>query len=446
MRTAEMRCHPNFGIRMLLVACGFWGALFFCGCASRTDRVRSLQAAYFAGDLSSANSSATQLLEKRKPDTNVVRLDQAMIDLASGNAAQAEQTLRAVRDELDYLTQASAAEEVVSLATDDTRRAYAGEDYERLLIRIFLAVANLLHDGRDAEAYVLQAVQLQEELLRSNGESVPDFKRLAFGPWMRAALLEEKHNRYDDVRRARIQVANWQSDFRDARVDLARAESGRHSQPGHGVLYVIALTGRGPYKEEVAERPTSAALLIADRILSATSEHSLPPTVAPVKVAAVRRSPSGPRAISVAVNGRPAGSTSTITDIGQLAVQQYEAIFPQVVARAVVRRVLKKAAVYAFKEQTGIGSDPLLDAAVNLGGIAWEATEHADTRCWHLLPDRIQVLRLELPAARHAIQLVPQTALPATPTNASVTIQDGMNTYLLGIFPDNNAIGQVLVH
>src|SRR5688500_3440388 len=38
----------------------------------------------------------------------------------------------------------------------------------------------------------------------------------------------------------------------------------------------------------------------------------------------------------------------------------------------------------------GLGFDAL--------GVAWEATENADTRCWSLLPDKIQVVRLELPA------------------------------------------------
>jgi len=41
--------------------------------------------------------------------------------------------------------------------------------------------------------------------------------------------------------------------------------------------------------------------------------------------------------------------------------------------------------------------------AVDLAGVAWEATESADTRCWGLLPDQIQVLRVELPAGRHEI-------------------------------------------
>ena len=43
----------------------------------------------------------------------------------------------------------------------------------------------------------------------------------------------------------------------------------------------------------------------------------------------------------------------------------------------------------------------MTSVALDIAGIAWEATEAADTRCWGLLPEKIQVLRIELPAGRH---------------------------------------------
>ena len=68
-----------------------------------------------------------------------------------------------------------------------------------------------------------------------------------------------------------------------------------------------------------------------------------------------------------------------------LAVKQYEAIYPQIVARAVARRIVKKGIVYGGKEMTGIEKGSLPGLAVDLAGVAWEATESADTRCWGLL-------------------------------------------------------------
>src|SRR5439155_12516078 len=127
----------------------------------------------------------------------------------------------------------------------------------------------------------------------------------------------------------------------------------------------------------------------------------VPPNVAPVKVPQLVARRTGPAAIAVAADQQPLGATETITDITQLAIQQYEAIYPQVVARAVARRILKNGIVYGGKEAVGIAKGSLEGLALDLAGLAWQATESADTRAWALLPDKIQVVRVELPAGEH---------------------------------------------
>jgi hypothetical protein len=188
--------------------------------------------------------------------------------------------------------------------------------------------------------------------------------------------------------------------------------------------------------------------LIAGEIVSAVGSQTVPPNVAPVKVARVVRPPNWvSRSVSVAVDGQPVGTTETITDVSELAIKQYDAIFPQVVARAVARRIVKKGAVYGAKEMSGIQKGSFTGLAVDLAGIAWEATESADTRCWGLLPDTIQVLRVELPAGQHEVDLQPLVSLNAAGHRQaqSVEIANGRNTYLLAVVPDNQVVGQVLV-
>ena len=116
--------------------------------------------------------------------------------------------------------------------------------------------------------------------------------------------------------------------------------------------------------------------------------------------------------------------------------------------RAVARRVVKKAAVYGTKSATGIQKNSLSGLAFDLAGVAWEATESADTRCWGLLPDKIQVLRVELPAGEHLVGLSPlgpQGEITASPAMQRVTVSDARNTYMLANFPDTHLVGQVLV-
>jgi hypothetical protein len=85
---------------------------------------------------------------------------------------------------------------------------------------------------------------------------------------------------------------------------------------------------------------------------------------------------------------------------------------------------------------------------MDVAGVAWEAAEAADTRCWGLLPDAIQVLRIELPAGTHKVALLPTGNLGTSGKReeAAVTILNGRNTYLLANFPDNHLAGQILTN
>ncbi len=80
-------------------------------------------------------------------------------------------------------------------------------------------------------------------------------------------------------------------------------------------------------------------------------------------------------------------------------------------------------------------------------GVAWEATEAADTSCWGLLPREIQVLRVELPAGQHKLQLRRAVRGQVLGVDAvlEVEVQDGRNSYLLGYFTGQGIIGR-LVH
>lgn len=435
---------------LCVVLAAFWSG----GCATHLDRLEPIRNDFYSGRIDVAREALVKTQRKSKGDADVLLLDQAMLELASGRPAEAEKLLRKVRDRFDYLEQKSLAEGAASLVTDDTVRSYAGEDYEKVLIRSLLAITNLMTDGVDASAYALQVTEKQQEIADRMAEKQPDdrlrmeaYKQVALGPYIRAMIAEESPLTLDDAVRARVQVANWAPDFPDAKHDLKRAEHEVPIPPGQGVLYVFTLVGRGPVKEEVNAEATQAALLIADRIVSAVSPRGLPPTLAPVPIPQIVRTRGSTDNILVTVDGQHAGTTSTIVDVGEMALLQNQAREPEIIGRAVARRVVKKGAIYAVKE--GVNANPYSpeSLALNAVGIAWEATERADLRCWGLLPDRIQVLRVTLPAGEHEIRL--QTANRhgpfGTPATRRVQIREGRNTYMLGQFPDSRAVGELLV-
>jgi hypothetical protein len=272
---------------------------------------------------------------------------------------------------------------------------------------------------------------------------------VALAPYLRGILREETHRHYDDAARSFSQVLEWQPEFRPGPWHVARATHGHHSEKGNGVVHVFALVGHGPFKAEVVEMPSTASVLVAGEIVSAGFGQTLPPTVAPIKVPRVIALPGSVGGLQVGVGDWAAGRTETITNVSQMAVRQHEAILPQTVGRAVARRSLKKAMIFGAKQGLGLQKTGLPALAFDVAGVAWEASENADTRCWGLLPDTIQVLRLELPAGVHTLALQPidrggrplGDAVPRT-----VTVLDGRNTYVLAQATDAGIVGTPLTN
>ena len=194
--------------------------------------------------------------------------------------------------------------------------------------------------------------------------------------------------------------------------------------------------------------PTSTSLLIADQVLSTQLGTTLPPTVAPIKVPRIIAAPGAAGSVQVAVGDWAAGQTETITDVSQMALRQQEALLPYCVARAVARRTVKKGTIYGLKQGFGM-REGLPSLALDVAGVAWEASENADTRCWSLLPDRIQTMRLELPVGTHTLLLRPldrQGRPLSQPVPQTVTVADGRNTYLLVQATDAGFVGRPLTN
>lgn len=422
------------------------------GCSTHAERLCEIRSAYYGGDFVTAKNKIETYQKKYAKEVDVLKLEQATVLLSEGRPKDAEHLFRQVRDHFDHLEKKDLAEGALSMLTDDQQRGYPGEDYEKVLVRAFLALASLVGDGSDATAYALQTAAKQQEIIEKgtgpDGKNPKlDYQKVALGAYIHAALREQTHMNYDDAARSLELVCNWSPEFVSGKNDLERMKQGRHSVQGNGVLYVFTLVGRGPYKEERMEIPTTAALLIADRILSATANQSVPPTVAPIKVPRVVVGHNEVQSVGVGVDGKPCGTTETVTDVGRLAVQQADAVFPQVLGRAIARRVVKKAIVYGAKEALDTQQLGLESIAFDVVGVVWEATESADTRCWGLLPEKIQVLRLELPAGTHALTLQPMGATgysQGVPCAANVTIDDGRNTYVLACFPTGRLAGQIV--
>ena len=422
------------------------------GCATHVQRMRDARAAFHGGDLVAAEKA----LERQRAaggDADVLDLDTAMVALATGRPAEAERLLRRVRDRFDHLEQADAGETALTLLGDDTARAYPGEDHEKVLVRALLALADLAHDGDDAEAYSLQVIEEQQRIVaaaaRDDGTNPKAaYPQVALAPYLRGVLREATHRDYDDAARYFHLVAAWQPEFTAGPTHHDRAAAGVHSRRGNGVVHVFALVGQGPFKAEVVEMPSSLSVAIAGELLAGPLGSPLPPTIAPITVQRIVAVPSGVAGLRVRAGEWQAGRTETLTDVSALAIRQQEAVHPGIVARAVARRTLKKGTIFGVQQGLGLSRGSLPAVALDVAGVAWEAAERADTRCWSTLPATIQACRVELPAGRHtlALEAVDRGQRPCgRPATAAIDVADGRDTFIVVHVPETGVVGRPLV-
>lgn len=423
------------------------------GCARSLRNIDAARDAFAAGNLQQAELSLKGFAEKGSRFSDAASLDLAMVELASGKPQAAERRLLELRDRFDARPRIAPVHEAAALVTDDTARQFRPAGYEEVMIRAMLAICSIANDQFDAESYSLQALSKQAELAREADErglfEVSDvYQPIALAPYLRGILREATHRDYDDAARAYQLVSAVRPEFAPVQEDIARASGGTHSAPGHGVLYVVACVGRGPVLQEVVEPTTTFAMQIASIFLNAATNDDaddggknrrIPalPNIASVTVPRVSLPACQVASVGVRVGGQLYGATQTLTDVGDLATRQNSAEMPWTIARAVVRRSTKEIAVAKVGDSLGLDGDngTLFHFAV---ASAWSGVEQADTRCWGLLPREIQVLRAELPAGSHVVDLQSLGFSGAGLSPASthrIEIIDGKNAYLVVIAP-----------
>lgn len=440
------------------------------GCARSLKRIDVARQQFVAGDAAAAQSELDRLVRRGGRNARAAELDLAVVELAAGQAAAAEARLRRLRDEFDQPELVGeTAGNAASMVSDDNSRPFHAAGYEQVMIRTLLAVCSLARDSGDVESYLNQAVMKQNQLKRQReqrmlqvglGESAIDSAEpepaLALAPYLRGVIREASHHDYDDAQRHYRLVGAMAPQFRPAAEDLQRATVGVHSSPGHGVLYVLSLVGRGPVLEPVEAPVTSVATTIAAHLINLDREDNVDsvPLHVPVKVPRVVVPSSDIQ--TIAVETRPLNSaephkvvrhgvTQPLTDVATLARHQNESEMPWTIARAVSRRIIKHTAVSATRR--GLDFDGVGGTLFQLAAsTAWTASEQADLRCWGLLPREIQVLRAELPVGDHQVSLTPTGAHGtvsltdqsghSTCRSLPVLIEDARNTYVVAIAPD----------
>lgn len=398
--------------------------LFLTGCATYSDSFGAIE-----HKISSRQYDAALLdierESKSKTGQVLYLLNKGMVLRMKRDFAGSNQALESAKTEMERLYAASVSENALSFVVNDATVSYAGDDYEQVLVHLYMAL-NYLELGKRGEARV-EALQVDIKL-RAIGENIPEskFTEDALSRYLTGMIYEELGEWSDAMiayRKAYAAYKKYQVNFGLAMPDMLkhdllrlaqrqglkdevaqfRKEFGinlqpekKSSQAQEGELVFILNNGLAPIKREKvigAWSPGPSAVVGTTRPQTAKAQPM--PVMVKIALPYYESRPNNVLSARIIVSGKQA-DTQMMEDIDAIARASLDARMPAITARSIARAVAK-GAIQESVDRAGNNNDAAAQLISSLVvRVAAAATERADTRSWLTLPANIQMARLSL--------------------------------------------------
>jgi len=367
------RARPGFVCLLLCVA-----ALLLGGCAGRLQKASDL---YYAGN----PGEALEQLEKGG-DGGKSRLlflvERGVVAHELGDYRKSRDNLLAAAELLESFETIRASEQLAGLVTTDWLKNYQGEYSERLWVHTYLMMDFLMlgeYDSAQVEARrALKLFDAYPEVLRQDY-----FTRALMG--LCFALVGEDNDAYLIYRK----LAEDLPSPRPVAGDLVRL-AGRLGQMDEVQRY-------RPYLPENAERGGELVLFVASGRIPEKHPGNvvLPPTIRfSFPYYRTTSSPALPLTVSAPRSAWPPISS----DLARLVVGSLDERKGRIIVLETARVAGKEAIAQGVGNQFG-------DAAELLTRLSLFLLEEPDTRSWQILPGRLTLVRVPLPAGHHKLQV-----------------------------------------
>jgi uncharacterized protein len=325
----------------------------------------------------------------------------------------------------------SVSEEVAALITDQTITSYRGEDFEKVLIHMFLGINYLSMKNPEEAAVEFKAVNNELQKIK-NEKGEARYKQNIMAKYLAAIAHElraETTGNEDDREYAEVeyrQILQLKPGLSMARADLARLQRLAKTDPA-GELVVIFQAGRGPVKVSrgrLLDEPgmsTAVGATLATRSLAAgltvgAVTGAIKLAENPIPKFKIRTNRT--KCLRVAVLNSTV-ETEVLENIEYTAIKNldddYGRLRGELAASIVTKAIVSLAAGIGAQEATrklskgNSGLSSLVGLLVGAGtGTALFATIKPDLRCWHTLPANIQLARMRLAPGKYtaAVQYI----------------------------------------
>jgi hypothetical protein len=445
-----------------LLLCSFSLPGFLAGCATYSESFRVIER-----DLSARQyDAALQDIEKQsgsKKDRVLYLLNKGMVLRMKQDFTRSNEALEAAKTEMERLYTASVSENALTFIVNDATVSYAGDDYEQVLVHLYMAF-NYLELGQPGEARV-EALQVDLKL-REIGEKISGNKYTEdpLSRYLTALIYEERGEWSDamiDYRKSYEAYKKYQSNYgvpvpdmlkhdllrlakrQGLKDDLAvyvkefgitPAQEDSRASEQEGELVFVLNNGLAPIKRE---KVTSVFAPPPSVVIDSTKPHKqvtpAPPIAVSIALPYYESRPNQVLSARVSVSGKQV-STQMMENIDAIAKASLDSRMTAITARSVARAISKGAMQESVDR---VGSNRDNDAVALIGSfvvrVAAIATEHADTRSWLTLPANVQMARLSLPPGSYTVTvdlLGTNNQIISTQDFPDVVINSKHKTYL----------------
>ena len=317
----------------------------------------------------------------------------------------------------------SVSQEVAALLTNQTVTNYRGEDFEKVLIHMFLGINYLKLNSPEEAAVEFKAVNNELQKIK-NEKGEARYKQNIMAKYLAAIAHElraDTTGNADDREYAEVeyrQILQLRPNLAMAKADLARIHDGKSDSGGE--LVVIFQAGRCPIKVSRGSLLDEPGMNAAVGATLATRSLAAGLTVGAVMGAIKLAENPIPKfkirsnrtkCLRVAVLDRSL-ETEVLENIEYTAVKNleddYGRLRGEVAAAIVTKAVISLAAGIGAEEATrklskgNRGLSSLVGVLMGAGtGAALFATMKPDLRCWHTLPANLQLARMRLAPGKY---------------------------------------------
>lgn len=440
-----------------------------CGGKNYFEAIKAPEKKFYQGKFKDAARMLLPQVNKSSKDQLLFQMECGYMLHAGGDYDNSNKVLLKAA-KIAKIIPTSVSKQVKSLLTNEGSSNYKGEDFEKVLIHMYLGINFLKLKKYDSARVEFKLVN--EELSRIRYEGKARYKQNLMAKYLTAVAYEivgEENNDMDDIEYAYKeyeQIHKLAPGLSLVYADLQRVarrlkymdDYGKWSRkfgrrnlgsPDAGEVILIFQSGKGAVKK-------SRGKLLSDRGMNAAIHVSINSTrmkqgVTAAAILIALKTAENPiprfqkrsdrvKNVRMLINNR-VYNTYMMEDIASTAVQNlkddYNRLRKKVAGSIVVKAVASLAASIAAKEiakKAGAGAfSGLIGTIAGAGtGAALFSQMKPDLRCWHTLPAKLHLARAFVEPGKHDVTLefIGHNGTILDKTTRQFTVEKGKKNFL----------------